>query len=350
MLRTIRLTEERLRDVLDELDAEHAESERSSGVTWYRYRVPALVVHMPQPDAVSPASFIVPGRVISSTGIMLLHGGIVEPTTRCLVQLVTSDGTWSYAAGRVSRAEHVQLDVHEVTIEFDEAIDPARYCVEAARSRVLLVEDDATIARLTKFHLESLNADVEVVEDGRRAVDKALARPYDLILMDLLLPVMDGVEAARQLRADGFSGQIAATSGMTGEDDRARCFDAGCDDYLPEPYTRRQLAMLLVRLSKEPLLSRFHTDPSQRVPVREFVLELPGLIRQVESAIEEAQRDVVREVGSRLKSDACCFGFDIISEVAGEVEQAVADGEPLEQIRQRSADLTKLCMQARAPQ
>ena len=120
--------------------------------------------------------------------------------------------------------------------------------VEAAPSgpqiRILLVEDNATNQLVMKTVLSRAGAMVEVVGDGQQAVDAARAAPYDVILMDLQMPVMDGLEATRNIR--GHSGpnretRIIGLTAAVGPEFERQCREAGMDDYLGKPVQRDTL-------------------------------------------------------------------------------------------------------------
>jgi len=109
--------------------------------------------------------------------------------------------------------------------------------------RVLLAEDGPDNQRLIATLLRKAGAQVRVVENGRVAVDVALAAtsagvPFDLILLDMQMPELDGFGAARELRGRGVRTPIVALTAMAMESDRAACIAAGCDDYASKPLDR----------------------------------------------------------------------------------------------------------------
>ncbi len=108
--------------------------------------------------------------------------------------------------------------------------------------RILVVEDGADNQRLIRAFLERAGARVQCVADGRTGVQTALAgadgEPFDLVLMDVQLPGMDGHEAAQTLRRNGFATPIICISASALETDREAALAAGCDDLLPKPFNR----------------------------------------------------------------------------------------------------------------
>lgn len=101
--------------------------------------------------------------------------------------------------------------------------------------RVLVVEDIKENQLILKMYLCRYGMNVEFAENGKEAVDIALGGNYDVILMDMQMPVMDGYTATRVLRDRGYLGPIVALTAHAMKEDRDRCLQAGCDEYLTKP-------------------------------------------------------------------------------------------------------------------
>ena len=127
---------------------------------------------------------------------------------------------------------------------------PARAAVVPRGATLLLAEDDRTNQRVASAHLRKLGFAVEVVGDGEAAVKAATGRHYPLILMDVQMPVMDGLQAAaaiRRAQAGGPASIIVALTANAMSGDRERFLAAGMDDYLSKPFTGDALRRLLER-------------------------------------------------------------------------------------------------------
>ena len=98
--------------------------------------------------------------------------------------------------------------------------------------RLLLAEDSQINRSLLKIILERVGLKVDLAADGRQAVEMACAQEYDLIFMDVQMPLLGGLEAVRLLREKGLSTPVIALTAHTTNLDQKRCLEAGCDGFL----------------------------------------------------------------------------------------------------------------------
>jgi len=116
--------------------------------------------------------------------------------------------------------------------------------------RVLIVEDERKISAYVKRGLEEQGYAVDAVYTGREALDWAEAAPYDLILLDILLPELDGLSVCRELRRRGSRMPILMLTARDAVDDRVAGLDAGADDYLVKPFAMKELLARLRALTR----------------------------------------------------------------------------------------------------
>lgn len=111
-------------------------------------------------------------------------------------------------------------------------------------SNVLLVEDNAVNREVAKALLESFGATVETANNGQAAIEICSKATFDFVVMDLQMPVMDGISATRKLRGLGFSAPIVGLTANAFAEDRQRCLEAGMDDFLAKPVTRSKISYI----------------------------------------------------------------------------------------------------------
>ena len=107
-------------------------------------------------------------------------------------------------------------------------------------SRVLVVEDDAPLAATLERMLAAEGHDVEVASDGNEALRRARDRPFDLVVLDVMLPGLDGIAVCKRLRATGPLPILLLTA-LGGTEERVRGLDSGADDYLVKPFAYEEL-------------------------------------------------------------------------------------------------------------
>ncbi len=188
------------------------------------------------------------GLVISKRLAQLLGGDVV------LVRSQRDVGTLvraTVSAGPSAGACMTQDPQMETVLLTAESSQP-RKSAPRLQCRVLLAEDGIDNQLLVTQVLTRAGAHVTVMENGRLAVDAAMAaagrgEPFDLVLMDMQMPVMDGYQATSLLRAKGYRGKIVALTAHAMSGDRDKCLHAGCDDFATKPIDRRRLIETVYR-------------------------------------------------------------------------------------------------------
>ncbi|OYY95588.1 MAG: hypothetical protein B7Y41_03560 [Hydrogenophilales bacterium 28-61-23] len=209
----------------------------------------------------------------------------------------------------------------------------------ALSGSILLAEDNPDNQRLIGLNTRRLGAEITLVENGELAVAAALARPYDLILMDMQMPVMDGIAATRALRAHGYRGPIVALTANATQQDMQNCLEAGCDGFLSKPIERNRFNETLrgyLHSSREaaeeterepvmpPLLWR---DPGLAQLMTHFLGRVIDSRRVLLNALEAGDSETIRRLARGMKSLGADYMCPRITEVAGQLEFAATAGD-----------------------
>jgi len=107
--------------------------------------------------------------------------------------------------------------------------------------RVLLIEDEDKLCEFMKKGLEEEGYNVDVAKDGRSGLELAFEWSYDIILLDLMIPEIDGLEVLRKIRAKGLETPVLIITAKTSKEDIVRGLDLGSDDYLTKPFSFEEL-------------------------------------------------------------------------------------------------------------
>ena len=128
---------------------------------------------------------------------------------------------------------------------------------------VLVVEDDADLSDLLGLHLREAGYAVEAVRDGAVALQRALAEPFDAVVLDLMLPGLGGVEVCRGLRDAGRTVPVLMLTARGDEADRVLGLEAGADDYVPKPFSVREVLARVAALLRRVEYHRPPADPDE---------------------------------------------------------------------------------------
>jgi two-component system, sensor histidine kinase and response regulator len=209
------------------------------------------------------------------------------------------------------------------------------------QGHVLLIDDGDTNRKLISLFLRRAGIQVVEAENGAIGVEKASQEPFDLILMDMQMPVMDGYTATRQLRQQGLTTPVVALTAHAMKGDEAICRAAGCSGYLAKPIdfdelmtmVRQALAAdvheLPVRSSEktaelEPLASTLPSgDPEFHAIVGDFRNSLEQHLHSMRIALAVSDLNELRRLAHWLKGTGGTVGFAVLSRQAAKLEQLV---------------------------
>jgi signal transduction histidine kinase/DNA-binding NarL/FixJ family response regulator len=259
------------------------------------------------------------------------------------------------------------LDRVPMLVDPTEALRPPTRPASAMRltapARVLLVEDAIDNQRLLALHLRDAGAVVDTAADGITACERAMdavaaGAPFDVILMDVQMPKLDGYHATARLRGMGYEGAIVALTAHAMERERRRCLDAGCDDFLSKPVEPAELIAMIARHagrqqvevsrpSDAPLVSLLTDSEGLEDLLREFVEGLPERVAAMERDLATGALDQLATRSHQLKGTAGAYGFPRLTEAARELEAAVKARRSTDEIHAELARVADLCRRAR---
>lgn len=216
---------------------------------------------------------------------------------------------------------------------------------------VLLAEDNPENQKLLSLFLEKMGARVTIVENGQEAVDKAINSNFDLLYMDMQMPLVSGVEATKILRERGYTGAIVALTANATSEDRNLCLQAGCNDFLTKPVNRERLYEMSARYlsvgdslpDAAPIYSQLQdNDPEVQDLVLRFVQSLPETMVELERLYRRRGWPELRQHIHDLKGTAGNFGYPTLSRLSEKIETGLKQ----ERYQELAGQLAELVNQA----
>jgi signal transduction histidine kinase/DNA-binding response OmpR family regulator len=228
--------------------------------------------------------------------------------------------------------------------------------------RVLLAEDGIDNQKLLTMHLRRAGAEVTLADNGRAAVHEVLAaqllqKPFDVVLMDMQMPELDGYGATAKLRSKGFKGPVIALTAHAMSGDRERCLAAGCSDYLTKPVRREELLATVARYAAThstrppappPLVSELADDPDMADLIDAFLISLAQRGLALQAALQVGDLARVADLAHQLKGAGGGYGYPAITDAASAVEEAALSDESA-LLDVNAAELLALIRRAGAP-
>ena len=321
------------------------------------YDLVVLDMHMPGMDGVQVAAQLRERRASRDAALVLLTSLGARPADAQALGLAHLTKPVKAAALRTALAGALGASL---AAPADTASLPA-----ARALRVLLAEDNVVNQRVATLMLERIGHRTDVVANGLEAVAAVTSTPYDVVLMDVQMPELDGLEATRRIRAElppDRQPRIVAMTANALSEDRERCLEAGMDDYLAKPVRREELAAALGRASlglgppepgpvpaavEEPasaagpvvddsVLAALAERLGDRAP--DFLgrlfdtwdVETAHRFADLSAAVEATDPEAVGRMAHAVKGGSASMGAVRLASVAGEVESAVRDGGELD--------------------
>lgn len=224
--------------------------------------------------------------------------------------------------------------------------------------RILLAEDNAVNQKVVAKMLERIGYSLEIVDDGSKAVVAAREKNYDIILMDIMMPHMDGLEATRRIRSqetpDEHRVHIIALTANAMNSDRSTCIAAGMDDFISKPFSMETLrdgietgARAQSSDTAEPIdMGQFRifteliadNDSSFILELmNDFLVDLERLRVDLHAALESNSSSSVHMIAHTLRSSSAVFGASAIVDMCTEFEKQAQEGN-LADIRLRLSE------------
>lgn len=202
-------------------------------------------------------------------------------------------------------------------------------CIEKLVGKVLVAEDNENNQKLIKFNLEKMGLDVVAVDNGKQAFDTVLAGDFDLVFMDMQMPVMGGLEAVVELRYHDYQQPIVALTANALQEDKDNCLRAGCNDFVTKPIHYEQLYQVVRQFLdvqtnapvKEALYSSvLEEDSDFKDLVEVFINSLEPTKTKLENTFQEKDWELLAGMIHQLKGLGGGYGYPDITQVAAKIE------------------------------
>ena len=211
--------------------------------------------------------------------------------------------------------------------------------------RILLAEDGRDNRLLISFIVRRCGAHLECVDNGKSAIEMALSQEFDLVLMDLHMPILDGISATKELRSRGYTGMIVALTADAFADTKGQCQTAGFDGYLAKPFKQQELRAVMKQAARQKELVRtcdvqagfieedsldrsqvlsekdpLENDPEFKRIVSLFVQNLPERLQELQFLVSERNLPELQSLAHQMKGSAALYGFPDLSAASGSLE------------------------------
>jgi CheY-like chemotaxis protein len=340
LFNTTRLDQEGLRAMLNSLD-QHAKGSASNRRVQPRleYRPSDIAISVEHP-AGGVSRFLVSPRNLSTGGIAFLHGGFLHTGSLCRLVLIKRDGQVQIVVGKIASCRHVDGQVHEVGVRFDQDIDLKQFVCDphsqpnqhatsielpSLRGRVVHIAHHESDCKLIAHHLKATGIQLSTVHTLDESLEH-IAKFVDIVLCDLDMTEPSAAETIAMVRSKGFAGPIVIVSAESNGPalEQAKNAAGNQSEILFKPYKPAGLFELMTSLHQKSgawldlaqVQSTFKQPGDLRELIDEFVNEAHKDAMLLLEAMRSENVPAAREICVRLKGSAGGVGFESISQCA----------------------------------
>lgn len=324
-------------------------SERRSSERLPYHIVDGIKITIDHPGG-SEGTYLIQPVDLSSTGLRFLHGCYIYQDSRCNVELVTADGESFLVSGKIIWCSHNQRNIHEAALQFDNPIDPQLFLESAnpsntdananekLRGRVLYADDMKVCRSLFSHMAEKIGLTTTIVENGQEALQSVKTNEFNMILVDLWLGEMSGLDVIEQLRSSGHQMPIVLVTAEESPEILQTAIPRGANDVLTKPYTFDELKKMLVKHLPDPAeldesgaMKHIKSDYWSDTEMQPMILNyLDWLEQQMPLFEQSAQQQNISELVAicrDIKGTAGNYGYPQIVQIAKEILRMLAEDE-----------------------
>lgn len=214
-------------------------------------------------------------------------------------------------------------------------------------NKVLLADDHPSNRELIGILLKRMNIDVIEVENGKQALDAVFYQTFDLILMDIHMPEMDGIEALKQIRAAGNYTPIIALTANNMKHEIEQYLRLGFSDHIAKPISRHHfISKLSLYMAKQGEIdSPLHQEDMLKL-IKDYQHDMRDQVDKIQKALEQQDLTLISDYAHTIRGSAGSFGFDIIGEKFADIEHCALQDDEISVTYSlpKILALTKLCI------
>ncbi|MBF0318724.1 MAG: response regulator [Nitrospirae bacterium] len=274
-----------------------------------------------------------------------------------LIEMATTIGIDTYITKPIKRKD-IYKALNYITCKYDNIGKSSDVCTidNIPPIKILLVEDYKLNRYIIKHFFKNTSVRIDEAENGAIGVDKYSSGTYDIVLMDIQMPVMDGYTAAKEIRKyereqGKMETPIIALTASTMKEDIQKCIDAGCNEHLSKPLKKNTLIENILRFIKSDFISlndNIYDDEVQLVNdnnnstiivdaeladvIPEFISSINDDLITINNSLKENDYETTRRLAHSIKGAGGIYGFDIVTEQAALLEILIKENNQEEAI------------------